>query len=261
MFELDNLVIVIASLLASTISAITSMGGGIIVLAVMYSTMSNVLLALTLHSWFGLSSNISRAIALRKDVQHRKVALFVLGGIPSSIVTVFLFNHLIATIDWFEDGFKMAIGLYILSTLRKKKHTENDNQTTNYWKLGMFAMPVSVSFGANGALIGKKIAQDISCKRQIVATSSYCQLMGHIFKIVVFYLLYKTNTINSYTVYDDFSTYLPIIVAMFLFSLVGTYLGRSLLDRVNKSLFDKIFKSSILISSLMIIFGSMSRMI
>ena len=71
----------LTALITSVISAILGMGGGILLLAAMYSILPHMVV-IPLHACVQLVSNFTRVLAYLKDVHWRILGFFTMGSVP-----------------------------------------------------------------------------------------------------------------------------------------------------------------------------------
>lgn len=227
-----TLLLTLTALATATLSAILGMGGGILLLAVMFCFMPFTE-AIPLHAAVQLVSNGTRIFAFRQAVDWQTVRRFLLGVIPGVMIGGTLLWSL-GEVGRAEPYIKIVIGLYILTAtfLPKPKSNPGRDGKRGFTLIGLAAGTAGLTVGATGPLIGPLFARRNFVKERLIATKASCQMSTHVFKIVAFWML---GTI-------DFARFSPLLVAMTAAAVLGTFLGRRFHKHVSPATFVVLYR-------------------
>lgn len=227
-----NLVLVVTAFVTASLSAVIGMGGGILLLAVMFCFMPFGQ-AIPLHAAVQLVSNGTRIIAYRRAADWHAVRRFLLGVVPGVMIAGLLLWSL-GEVGRAEPYIKIVIGLYILTAtfLPKPKPVPGHDGTRGFTLIGLAAGTAGLTVGATGPLIAPLFARRHFVKERLIATKAACQMLTHVFKIVAFWTL---GTI-------DFGRFSLLLVAMTAAAVVGTFLGRRILKHVSPAAFVVLYR-------------------
>lgn len=227
MISIVLLALIFAALVSSTISGIVGMAGGITLLAVM-SALMNPAQVVPLHGLVQLGSNFTRTLVFLKHVVWRIIIVYAL---PAAIGTW------LATGIWSGEKmvwFKPVIGVFILSFLlwRRFSPTLRNLPLWVYLPLGAVAGFASVFIGATGPLIAPFFLRDDFANEEVIATKAICQTWTHLLKIPAFL-----------TLGFDYLPHWPTLVGLLAAVVVGTLLGKKILQKVSRRLFTIAYQS------------------
>jgi len=225
------------SFFTSTIAGIVGLGGGMILIAILPSFLPlNALIPV--HGLTQMSSNLSRALFGRKDIQYEVIPKFVLG----SICGIALFASILYVISL--EYVPLFIGIYILLSLWSKKFNEKIKKYESYFLAGFFQTGLSIVVGATGPLTMTLLLKDYKDKNKVVATSAILMSITHILKIFVFIFFGFV-----------FSDYIGILFAMIIGSVIGSYTGTKLRDKIDGKRFVFILKVLLSFLAIRVIIG------
>ena len=242
-------ILIIAAFITSSISAVLGMGGGIILLGIMAIIIPEGYMVIALHGIIQLISNTTRSYVFRNHLKNNIIKEFTLGTIIGAIVSGLI---LILLINFFKvnsaneikvEVLKPLIGIFIIWYLFLKKSMKKIN-TFSFIPVGGISGICSIFIGATGPLIAPFFLNKNLNKENIIANKAACQMITHISKIPLFIFLFNINYINEYKIL------LPLIIAVF----IGTNFGKKILSFIPESLFIKLFKLTLLIIALKLIF-------
>ncbi len=219
------LVSVVAGL-AATLSAIAGIGGGTILIAVMYAVGLPPLVALALHAGVQFVSNSSRAIAYREhiDWRHGLLCIGVAAPLP------FIVAPWLMGLD--ADVLRAALGVFVLANLLPKpEHIEAIGLRARMIVAGLLKGAIGPVAGASGLILAPFFFSAHWRKEQTVATLALVQAVGHATKIAA-YLLAGVK-LGAWAAW-----WLPLAIAVVL----GTALGKQLMGRISQRGFERIFK-------------------
>lgn len=211
------------SLFTSFVTATLSLGGGMMMVAVL-ALVFPPLVVVPLHGAIQLGSNGGRAFVQRAHIQWSYVGWISLGAIAGTIVGG-QFANLLPT-----EGLLFAIGAFVLiSTWLPQPKVIATSRLTRVLGGGIIAA-LGMVVGATGPLIALFL-KGLPDRRQLVATHATLMTAQNLLKIAMFVLLGFA-----------FGEYLPLIAAMIVSGFIGTALGSRLLVRVPEQAFRLGFK-------------------
>ena len=86
----------LVALTTAVISAMAGMGGGMILIGVLFAVGMAPAMALPLHAGVQLASNGSRCVAYRADIKWSALGLFLLGAVPAALAAWMILSSLIS---------------------------------------------------------------------------------------------------------------------------------------------------------------------
>lgn len=220
-------VLVPAALVASAVSGVLGMGGGVILLAVMAAVM-NPVAVVPVHGVVQLASNFTRAVALAREVSWGVFARYV----PLMVVGAWLGIQLYrgAEAPWFQP----AVGAFIASSLLWDRFKPRRLQLPKwvFYPAGLGGGFLTVVVGAAGPYLAAFFLRDDLERKQIVATKAAIQTFGHFLKIPAFVSI-------GFSYRDQLGTIVPLLACV----IVGTFAGTHLLARMSERGFRAAFRT------------------
>jgi uncharacterized protein len=230
------ILLTLCAVMTSVISAVVGMAGGIVLLSVMtfFMPLKEII---PIHGMVQLISNSTRTIYLRKNIQWN---LFLPAAIALPFGTA-LAVFLIKKIDHPQFALGLIVILIIYVVFKPKKLPNLNIPAWSFSLLGFMAGFLCLLIGATGPMLAPFFLRDDLKKEQIVATKSSIQIMTHLVKVPAFLFL-------------DFPymKFLPIILAMTIAAVLGTYLGVKLLGKINETAFRWLYKTALLAAAIRI---------
>lgn len=219
-------VLVVTSFLTSALTAAMGLGGGVAMLAVL-SLGLPVTSVLPVHGVVQLGSNGGRVIIQRRYLVLPLLIWFTLG----SAVGIALGASVVVSIP--DSLAKWALALFILwSVYRKKPSTTAQRHGKTYFLFGgAISSFCTMIVGATGPLVAALLASKGLVKQPLVATHAACMVIQHGMKIAVF------GTLGF-----AYAQWGPLIAAMIVSGVVGTWVGTRTLDNLPESTFRLGFK-------------------
>lgn len=226
------------SFFTAIISAITGMGGGIILLSFMTVFLSlNVVIPI--HGFIQLVSNTSRSYFLKERIKWDFALPFFLGVPLGTLTSYFIVKQLPSP----TIPLMIIVALIFYSVFRPKKLPHIQIPKWGFFFLGYTVGVFSLLIGATGPLIAPFFLRPDFKKEEIIATKAIVQMAGHLFKIPAFLALGFP--------YLDYSW---LILGMTILTIAGTKYGVGLLEKLNEKVFIYIFKSALFIAGVRILF-------
>ncbi len=231
------LILLFASLSTSLISAAFGLGGGVTLLAIM-TLFLPLTTVIPLHGVIQAGSNLSRLALMLRHVDWRVVAAFSLGtGVGVAAGSQLLIQ--------LPDGLaELVLGLFILwSLLGHLPRPPGQHQTGLLLSGGLGTGLATLFVGATGPLVAAVLRPLGLQRHRHVSTFSACMVLQHGAKILAFGLLGF-----------GLASWVPFLVGMLLAGLVGTWLGRSILNRLNETLFRRVLTAILAVLALRLLY-------
>ncbi len=241
--ELDSTfyIIVGGSFLAAVCNAAFSAGGALIILAVT-SVVLPVSAIVPIHSTLLIGSTSTRAAFFWRDIDWRIARPFLVGSVIAVAIGSRIYVELPETIIATAISIVMLIAIWIPEIGWRPK-------LRNPWAIVGFIHSLLSTLFAYGALFHAVILHTGLNKRQIVGTMAASLTGMSLLKI-------SGYALNGF----DYGPYLQIIVASIVAALLGTWVGKMVIDRISESVFRTVFKALVTITAVRLlyvgIFGS-----
>ena len=214
----------------SVLSGILGMAGGMILMAVLVSTLT-VANAMILHGAVQASANGSRAWFLRRHIKWRLLPSYIFGA----GLAVALFSTLLVVPN--AGVVLILVGAFPwLARLSKHLQGLDVTHTPTTIVCGFVVTSAQLLAGASGPLLDVFYLKTPLTRQEIVANKAVTQTLGHVLKIIY------------YGAIVGVSTTLPVwlFVAAIGFAIAGTKVGTLLLVRWNDASFMKASQAIIL---------------
>ena len=247
---MELIILIFSAFITSSISAVLGMGGGIILLGIMAIIIPNGYMVIALHGIIQLISNTTRTYVFRKYLKKDLIKEFLVGAIIGASISAIIIFILI---KFFEvssaneikvDFLKPIIGVFIIWYLFLKK-PKKEKKSNSFIKVGSISGLASIFVGATGPLIAPFFLNNNLTKENIIANKAACQMITHLTKIPLFIFFFNVSYIQEYKLL------LPLIMAVF----IGTNFGKKILDMIPEKLFIKLFKITLFIIAIKLIFS------
>jgi len=235
--EIDHAlyVIVFGSFLAALCNAVFANGGAMIILAIT-SAVLPVAAIVPIHSTLLIGSTTSRAIVFRQHIDWRIAGPFLLGSVVAVAIAARIY------VDLPETAIAAAIGIVMLAAIWLPSIPWRPKVRHPWLIVGFVHSFISTLF-AYGALMHAIMLHTGLRRRAIVGTMAASLTGMGLFKIA------------GYAWHGfDFSPYLLIIVWSIAAAVVGTWIGRFLIERVSESLFRAVFRLLVTVMALRMLY-------
>lgn len=214
--------IIIATLATAFLSSIFGMIGGLILMGVLVSILP-IAQAMVLHGIIQLTSNGYRAYLNRRDICWSLIAGFLMGGLVAmALLLIFTYTPNQATVF-------LILGALPFIAAALPAHMALDI-TKPHMSLaaGFIVVLTNLLAGVGGPLLDIFFQRSPLTRHQIVATKAIGQSFGHLSKII-FYGSLAFSTLPS----------TPFIALCLGFSIIGTTVGKRVLDKMEDHQFFK----------------------
>nr|WP_070960722.1 sulfite exporter TauE/SafE family protein [Hyphomonas sp. Mor2] len=223
-------IILATTLVTSFISGIFGMAGGIILMAVLVALVS-VAMAMIIHGAIQMFANGFRAFLLRDNIDWRVFGLYCIGA-AAGILALFF-------VSWTPDkrALYLLLGLTPMLVWLPKERLHLDIKRRDHAIFAGFAVQgLNTLAGVAGPLLDLFFVRAEMTRQQIVATKSVTQALSHLIKIGFWSVPVVTAA--------GWGALPPwwLIAAAIPLSMLGTTLGKQVLERMNDQGFRKWMK-------------------
>lgn len=228
------------SFLASFITATLSLGGGILMLAVLALFLPPAAL-IPLHGAVQLGSNAGRALLMRRDVLLLILPAFIFGSIIGALIG----GQLVVTLP--TALLQAILGAFILYSVWAPGFRARRPGKRTFFILAIASSLATMFVGATGPLVLPFIAAAGKSRQEITATHAALMTIQHLLKLIVFVLLGFS-----------FTAWLPLLAGLLLSGFAGTWVGRHVLNRLPEQAFRLILKIILTLIALRLLSGLFS---
>lgn len=205
-------VLTVTALLTATLSGLAGIGGGTILIAVMYAVGLSPAIAVPVHAGVQLVSNFSRTLAFLRHVDWRALRYFLIGAVPAP----FLVAPLVVRADKHLIFILMGGFIYLTLWPGWLKWLKLEGRA-GMIVAGVITGGLGSIVGASGTLIGPLFLRAGWRKETMIATLAVCQSAGHLLKIVAFASF-------GFGIVEHWELLLPMSLAVILGTLIGSRL-------------------------------------
>jgi uncharacterized membrane protein YfcA len=233
------IILTVVAFATAMLSGILGMGGGMLLLAVMFCFLPHGE-AIPTHAAVQLVSNSTRSLAFIRHVDWRTLGRFVVGAIPGGAVGLWL-RWSLGPPDEAEPYLKTLVGVYILVAAVLPKPKSRDGQAGRWWDfplLGLVAGAAALTVGAVGPLIAPLFARRRFVKENLSATKALCQMFLHLVKIPAF-LAFGGIDVQRLG-------WLALVMSVAV--IPGTLLGKRMLRYVSEDNFIRLYKIALIVA-------------
>ncbi len=239
--ELSNSAIAmmaIAIALASMITSVTGMAGGVLMFAAM-----NVFIPLrplvAIHGAVQVMNNAARTWFLRQDVRWGMCLPFSAGAILGAVLATLFVAKVVG--EFFP---LLIIALLIFYTLFKpKKMPALKIPDRHFFFVGVATGMMGILVGVVDPLLAVFFIRDDLTKEEVVSNKSMMQMVTHCTKVPAYLFL-------GFSFWD----HAELILILGLAGMIGAKLGVSLLKKINTKFFFVLMKTALFIAAVRIVY-------
>lgn len=228
------------SFLASFITAMLGLGGGILMLATMALFLTPAVL-IPVHGVVQLGSNLGRAALMARHVMFRYVPVFFLGTLLGAAIG----GRLVVTLP--TALLQGVLAAFILYAVWMPKIRARAPGRWVFFGVGALSTFATMFVGATGPLVAPFVAAASTERQQVVATHGALMVMQHGLKLVVFGLL-------GFSI----AAYVPLLAGLLAFGFAGTYAGRHVLTKLPEAWFRAGLKAVLTMIAARLLFGALT---
>ena len=239
MFDTTALIIIAGSFVASIFNAAFSAGGALIILAIT-STVLPVQAIVPIHSTLLIGSTLTRVMFFWEYIDWKIVIPFLIGALLGAIIGARIYIELPESVIALAIGGVMLIAIWLPSVSWRPR-------LRHPWAIVGFINSLLSTLFAYGAVMHAVILHTGLNRRQIVGTLGGCLSGMSLFKIV------------GYASFGfDYSPYYHVIAAAVTVSLIGTAIGKMIVDKLSEQKFRMIFRVLVTVTALRLLYVGVS---
>ena len=226
-------VLVVMSFVGSFITAALGIGGGALLLVFMATLMPPAAI-IPVHGVVQLGSNAGRAAMLFRYLHRPALGGFVLG----SVIGASLGGMVV--VDLPHNAVQIGLGIFIIWSVLAKPPAW---LTRLPWMAGGISSFLTMFFGATGVFVANYTKSFKLDRHAHVATHATLMTVQHALKVVIFGLLGFA-----------FGAWAGVIIALIVAGLIGTYVGKLVLNRMSDVNFKRALDALLILISLRLIY-------
>lgn len=231
----------LAAFVTAAVSGALGLGGGSLLIAVLFAVGMTPAEAVPLFALVQLSANGSRSLRYLNAVEPRALIWFCATSIPLAIAFAPLVVHLPGA--WAST----LLAALILWSLLPGKTGDGDGAwppAAAYATAGVLNGTIGMVIGATGLIVGRLLLQPGWSRAGIVGTIAATQTVGHLIKIIAFGIAGSALSSN------------PLLtVGMVVAAIAGTQAGAHLGDRLPDRHFRRAFRWTLIALAIHLLIG------
>lgn len=212
------------SFVGSFITASLGLGGGLLVLATMTLALPPAVL-IPLHGVVQLGSNGFRAVLMRREILVSIIPAFTVGSLIGAAIGG---QAVVAMETWV---LQTILGLFVLYATWAPGLRSRKLGPMKFFGLGTIGGFLTMFVGGTGPLVAPFVSAACERRQQMVATHAALMTFQHSFKVIAFGVMGFA-----------FGSYIPLLAGLLGFGVMGTYVGRVVLNRLPEQLFRTILR-------------------
>jgi uncharacterized protein len=235
---LDIIIVIVSALAASFLAAIAGFGGSVIMLPVLVWTVG-VTDAIPILTIAQLIGNLSRVVLSRRELKWPVIWRFALGAIPLAIIGGIIFAAAPAA------GLVRVLGVFLILMVVYRHTRWGRNiklSLIGFVPLGAVSGILSAVLGTVGPLVAPFFLAYGLAKGAYIGTEAMTAVVMHLTKLGVY---------GSYALIGIRTLLIGLGIGAVM--ILGTFLGRKLLDRMPEKVFPYIIEGTLLISGIIFI--------
>ena len=181
--------------------------------------------AMILHGLIQMTSNGYRAWLNKKDINWKIIGTLLIGNGIAILALLF--------IAFVPNRITVLLALGILpyiAWLMPKNLSFDVTKTPIGILAGMVVVGTNLLAGVGGPLLDVFFQRVEMTRHQVVATKAVAQFLGHVSKVIFFGGLAVTSSAENWPVFW-------LLITAMIVSVIGTTLGKKVLDRINDKTF------------------------
>lgn len=216
----------LAIALASMITSITGMAGGVLMFAAM-SVYMPVRPLVAIHGTVQVFNNAARSWFLRSSIRWGMCIPFGIGAVLGATVTTLFI------VKYIGEFFPLLIlvGLILYTLFKPKRMPQLKIQDKNFFWVGIATGSLGIIAGAIDPLLAVFFIRDDLTKEEVVSNKSLMQLFAHLTKIPAYLFLGFSFIDNA-----------EVIAILSLAAVIGAKLGVIVLGCINTKVFFALMK-------------------
>jgi uncharacterized membrane protein YfcA len=228
--------------LTAVLSGVAGLGGGTILIGVLYAIGLAPVVAVPLFAAVQFVSNLSRTAAYARHVEWRAAGWYLLTAAP----TPFLVAPFVASAN-VNVVMLLLAGLILVSLIPSRDGGEPLPQVPAVLLAGFLNGTIGMFVGATGLFVGRLFLRPEWSKQTVIGTLALTQTLGHLLRVFGYASV-------GFAVTERLDLLLPMVLAV----IAGTFVGRKLHDLLDESRFRSLFKAILLVLSLKLIYDGVT---
>ncbi|MGH8443345.1 MAG: TSUP family transporter [Nevskiaceae bacterium] len=224
--------------LTAALSGVAGLGGGTILIGVLYALGLAPTVAVPLFAAVQFVSNLSRTVAYFRHVEWRAAGWFLLTAAPAP----FLVAPFVASAN-VNVVLLLLAGLILVSLIPSRDGGEPIAQTPAVLLAGFLNGTIGMFVGATGLFVGRLFLRPEWNKETVIGTLALTQTLGHLMRVLGY-------ASAGFWVAQGNEMLLPLMAAV----IAGTLAGKALNQRLPEALFRRLFKAILVVLSLKLIY-------
>jgi uncharacterized membrane protein YfcA len=208
----------------AALSGLAGLGGGTILIGILYAMGLAPTSAVPLFAAVQFVSNAARTAAYLRDVEWRATGWFLLSCVPAT----FLFAPLVERVD--ADVVRLVLAGLILASLIPGKEGEPLKPVPAFVIAGLVNGSLGMFVGATGLFVGRLFLRPEWKKETVIGTLALTQSLGHLLRVIAYGSV-------GFTVTEQMGLLIPLAVAVILGTAVGKWLNQRIDERHFRGLF------------------------
>ena len=216
----------LAIMLASMITSVTGMAGGVLMFAAM-SLYMPVRPLVAIHGTVQIFNNAARSWFLRSNIRWSMCLPFSIGAILGAIVTTLFI------VEYVGELFPLLLllGLIAYTLFKPKRMPQLKVRDSSFFWVGIATGSLGIIAGAIDPLLAVFFIRDDLSKEEVVCNKSVMQLIAHMTKIPAFLYLGFSFLDNA-----------ELIAVLSVAAVIGAKLGVVVLRYINNQIFFALMK-------------------
>lgn len=231
--------------LTAALSGVAGLGGGTILIGVLYAMGLAPVVAVPLFAAVQFISNLTRTVAYLKDVEWRAAGWFLLTAAP----TPFLVAPFVAGTN-VNVILLLLAGLILVSLIPSKDGVEPIRPVPAFLLAGFLNGSIGMFVGATGLFVGRLFLRPEWKKETVIGTLALTQTLGHLMRVIGYASV-------GFAVTQRTDLLLPLALAV----IAGTFAGKALNRHLDEAVFKKLFKAILVVLSLKLIYDGASGLL
>ena len=233
---MNEILLVVFAFATSTLTAITGIGGGMMLIAIMPGLIPAAAI-IPVHGAVQIFANAGRAFFGWRHLQWQYVLAFIAGGLLGGLLAAAIRREI--NLEYTP----LLIAVYILYTVWGPKLNLRIPPRGEFVTIGLVQTALSMIVGATGPMSTAALLRQGLKRDALVVSGALMTMFSHLIKIMLFLILGFA-----------FVSYWKIILGMSLGVIAGAYLGTRLRSRIPELRFKIMLKWLLTILALRMIY-------
>ena len=235
------LLLTLTALFTSALSGVAGVGGGTILIAVIYALGLAPVEAIPLFAAVQFVSNTTRTLAYVKDVEWRATGWFLLAAIPATLLVA----PFAAGVN--VNAVRLLLAALILASLLPAAEAQPLPPRFAFVSAGLLNGALGLFVGATGLFVGRLFLRPEWPKARVVATLALTQMFGHGLRVLAYGFV-------GFSAFAKPLVLLPVCAAV----IVGTLVGKRINGKLSEAAFRKLFKTILITLSLKLLWDGLT---